>query len=138
MIRLNHKDENTGRGSFGDLPEPPEPLIRDKRRDERIMAACECVIDIAAAFFSVLGRDLRSPKRGQGDAGRVRQIAMYVANSVLGLSPTEIGRAFGRNHSTVVHACQLVERLRDDREFDAIVHRFELIAQAAFRGFEVY
>lgn len=138
MTSLKYKNEDSGFTCFDEPLAMTEAVIHEKRRDERILAACECVIDLAAAFFSVSGRELRSPGRGPGDVGRVRQIAMYAANCVLGLSASEIGRAFGRNHSTVLHAFQLVEHLRDDKEFDAIVHRFELITHAAFRGFEVY
>jgi Bacterial dnaA protein helix-turn-helix len=135
---VGYKDENSRSDEFAERVVIGAPAVREKRRDERLLASCECVIDMAAAFFSISGKELRSAGRGHGDAGRVRQIAMYAANSELGLSATEIGRAFGRSHSTVLHACQLVEQLRDDAEFDAIVHRFELIVRAAFRGFEVH
>jgi chromosomal replication initiation ATPase DnaA len=64
---------------------------------------------------------------------RVRQIAMYVAHTVLGLSMSEVGRGFGRDRTTVLHACHLIEDLRDDPEFDRHVVLTERIAMAAFR-----
>ncbi|GAB5506632.1 MAG: hypothetical protein Rhirs2KO_17950 [Rhizobiaceae bacterium] len=59
---------------------------------------------------------------------------MYVTHVVLGLSMTEIGKGFGRDRTTVMHACHLVEDLRDDDDFDQIIARAEHIVTAAFRG----
>lgn len=59
---------------------------------------------------------------------------MYVTHVVLGLSMTEIGKGFGRDRTTVMHACHLVEDLRDDDDFDQIIARAEHIVAAAFRG----
>jgi chromosomal replication initiator protein len=46
----------------------------------------------------LLARD-RSPK-----VAMARQIAMYLARELTDVSLPEIGRGFGRDHSTVVHA----------------------------------
>ena len=59
---------------------------------------------------------------------------MYVSHVVLGLSMTEVGKGFGRDRTTVMHACHLVEDLRDDEDFDHIIARTEHIVAAAFRG----
>jgi chromosomal replication initiation ATPase DnaA len=66
-------------------------------------------------------------------ASRVRQIAMYVCHVVLRLTQTEVGRGFGRDRTTVAHACQVVEDMRDDMEFERVMLKFEQIAHAAFR-----
>lgn len=99
---------------------------------ERVAVACDGVIDIAAALFGVPGRDLRSPSRSAVPVSRVRQIAMYVAHVTLRLSMREVGQGFGRDRTTVLHACHLVEDLREDEEFDRIVARVELVVAAAF------
>ncbi len=103
-------------------------------REARIIDACSCVIDLAAAFFNLPGRELRRPGRCPDEISRVRQIAMYAAHVVLGLTMTEIGKGFGRDRTTVMHACHLVEDLRDDEDFDQIITRTEHIVAAAFRG----
>jgi hypothetical protein len=100
---------------------------------ERKIELCECMIDIAAALFNVSGRDLRRPGRSSFGVSRVRQIAMYVTHVVLGLSMHEVGRGFARDRTTVLHACHLVEDMRDDADFDAIVVMTEKVARAAFR-----
>jgi chromosomal replication initiation ATPase DnaA len=95
---------------------------------------CECLIDIVAALFSVSGKELRRPGRTVDSVSRVRQIAMYVAHVVLRLTQGEVGRGFGRDRTTVIHACHTIEDMRDDAEFDRIVSMVEHIAQAAFRA----
>jgi chromosomal replication initiation ATPase DnaA len=105
-----------------------------KRRDEVAQEMCECLIDIVAALFSVSGKELRRPGRTGESVSRVRQIAMYVAHVVLRLTQGEVGRGFGRDRTTVIHACHTIEDLRDDAEFDRVVSMVEHIAQAAFRA----
>lgn len=103
-------------------------------RDSRLVEACDCVIDLAAAFYNLPSRELRRPGRCTDEISRVRQIAMYVAHVVLGLTMKDIGKGFGRDRTTVMHACHLVEDLRDDDDFDQIISRTEHLVAAAFRG----
>jgi chromosomal replication initiation ATPase DnaA len=113
--------------------------IADRRRfsvisEERSVEYCECVIDIVAALFGVNSKDLRRPGRSAINVSRVRQIGMYVAHVVLQLTMTEVGRGFGRDRTTVQHACHLVEDMRDDAQFDQLLVMTERVTQAAFRG----
>lgn len=101
-------------------------------RRDRVMADCDGLIDLAAALFNVSGRELRQPGRTSLGVARVRQIAMYTAHVVLSLSMSEVGRGFGRDRTTVLHACHLVEDMRDDEEFDAVVSQTERVVRAAF------
>lgn len=104
-----------------------------KLRDEVVMDVCECLIDMASALFSLPSKELRGAGRSTLPVSRVRQIAMYVAHVVLRLTMADVGRGFGRDRTTVLHACQLVEDLRDDAEYDRVVSMFERVASAAFR-----
>ncbi len=106
--------------------------VRNGRR-EGAAILCDCVLDIASAMFNVSGRQLRDSGRSTLDVSRIRQIAMYVCHVVFGLKMSEIGNAFGRDRTTVVHACHVIEDLRDDQEFDEIVSAFERIASAALK-----
>lgn len=117
----------------------PEPFTRKLSpvSDERIADICECVMDLVAALFNVSGRDLRRPGRCTVGVARVRQIGMYVAHVVLRLNMTEVGRGFGRDRTTVQYACQLIEDMRDDPDFDHIVSVTEQVVAAAFRHTEV-
>lgn len=62
---------------------------------------------------------------------RSRQLAMYLAHVVLGVSLTAIGAAFGRDRTTVSYACHLIEDMRDDPDFDAEVTDLEMQLQNA-------
>ncbi|MGY6708740.1 MAG: helix-turn-helix domain-containing protein [Rhizobiaceae bacterium] len=96
------------------------------------MGRCDAAIDIIAALFDLPSRELRRAGRSTTDIARVRQIAMYVAHVVLQLNMGEVGRGFGRDRTTVLHACHLVEDLRDDPEFDRIVATAERVTKAVF------
>ena len=81
-------------------------------------------------------RDDRHRSRLPGKSGlqcaRFRQIALFVALVALGLRLRDIGHGFGRDRTTVVYACHLVEDMRDDEDFDRIVAMTERVALAAF------
>jgi chromosomal replication initiation ATPase DnaA len=107
-------------------------------REETIVELCDCVIDLASAIYGVCGKELRQPGRSRGEVARTRQIAMYVAHTVLDMSMAEVGRGFGRDRTTVLHAVHLIEDMRDNREFDAILARTEYIAKTMMRGRKVW
>lgn len=109
----------------------PQELLR---KEEVALELCESMIDIAATLFNVSSKEMRRPGRAPLPVARVRQVAMYVAHVALGLTMGEVGRGFGRDRTTVLHACQVVEDLRDDAEFDRIVASTERIAAIALRN----
>jgi len=96
------------------------------------VAICDAIIDLTAIFFNVSSKDLRSSGRTPNPVSRVRQIGMYVGHVTLGLKMTEVGAGFGRDKSTVVHACHTIEDMRDDEDFDLIVARVESLVSVAF------
>jgi chromosomal replication initiator protein len=63
---------------------------------------------VVADYFSLLSSDIKGKKRSQNIVFP-RQIAMYIAREITGFSTTEIGQSFGRDHTTVMHACQRIE-----------------------------
>lgn len=102
-------------------------------RGERVMEICEAMIDICAALFNIPSKELRQTGRTGADVSRVRQIAMYVTHVALGISMAEVARGFARERTTVRYACQLIEDMRDDVDFDRVIVTTERIAVAAFR-----
>lgn len=68
----------------------------------------------ASAAAKVPSRKLRALNRGRRPVARARQRAMYLAHVAFGLSLTRVGVCFGRDRTTVRHACALVEDSRDD------------------------
>jgi len=101
---------------------------------------------VARAFHLTLA-EMLSPSRTQ-HVTRARHVAMYLSREVAvrrwrSSSPASapgtqappsfprIGIAFARNHSSVIHACRLVQRrMRDDRRFATILDRLARDARA--------
>ena len=56
-----------------------------------------------------------------------RQIAMYLCRRMTDASLPKIGFSFGgRDHTTVIHAYEKVEKMRkEDRSFDNLLQQFE-------------
>lgn len=83
--------------------------------DATDQAACA---RLAEAVISTMARvppaRLRGPLRGRSAVALARQMAMYLAHVVFGLSYTRVGICFGRDRTTVRHACALIEDRRDD------------------------
>jgi chromosomal replication initiator protein len=87
-----------------------EYLLRDTLDEEKKHAiSIESIQKTVAEHFDIRLGDLVGPKRPQNIAWP-RQVAMYLARTMTNQSFPVIGDAFSRNHATIVHACQLVER----------------------------
>jgi hypothetical protein len=109
-------------GAFEDLRRNPEPNRGSPRRFGAVRQAIEPAV---AAVFDVPLRELRAQTRGSHRAAFARQVAMYLAHVVLGLSLTEVGAIFARDRTTVAHACAMIEDGRDDPAFDARLEHLE-------------
>ncbi len=75
--------------------------------------------------FGVDHRSLEHVSRGIARVALARQVAMYLAHVGCGLSMTAAGRLFGRDRTTVAHACLIVEDRRDDPMFDRALDLLE-------------
>src|SRR5665811_1410920 len=71
------------------------------------------------------GRDTWQPDGQTPRAAFARQVAMYLAHVVCGLSLTEVGALFARDRTTVAHACEVVEDRRDDPQLDGRLDQLE-------------
>jgi chromosomal replication initiator protein len=70
----------------------------------------DSILGETAAYFGVLVDDLRSQNRSRPIV-QARQIAMYLVRDLTDLSLPKVGELFGgRDHTTVLHACQKVVR----------------------------
>jgi chromosomal replication initiation ATPase DnaA len=80
-----------------------------------------------AQVFGVGHGDLFRATRGRARIALARQVAMYLAHVCCGLTFTEIGHLFGRDRTTVAHACAVVEDRRDDPIFDRTLELLEWV-----------
>lgn len=85
---------------------------------------------VVAEFYEVSVKDLMGKKRLRHIA-RPRQIAMMLARELTNHSFTEIGHSFGgRDHTTVMHACEKVQELcNTDPVFDKDYRSLKLMLQ---------
>lgn len=95
-------------------------FTRDALRDLLTMQArlitVENIQKMVAEYFKVRVADLLSERRSRSVA-RPRQIAMALAKELTSHSLPEIGDAFGgRDHTTVLHACRRIKKLRDTEQ----------------------
>lgn len=100
-------------------------------------SAARFVIDDAVGqVFGIEGPRLRAGTRGRKNVALARQVGMYIAHVGLGCTYTEVGRVFGRDRTTVAHACALIEDRRDEPSFDLALQCLEGVVrhQMAARG----
>lgn len=95
--------------------------------DRRHMLAClrAALVTEVAAAFSVPVDTLTTSRRGSPAIARARQCAMYLAHTAFGLSHRAVGLMFGRDRTTVAHACRRIEDWRDNSSADAVLLTLE-------------
>jgi chromosomal replication initiation ATPase DnaA len=114
---------------------PASVITRRPRRAARtafqslrgpIEAPQRLAIELAVArVFGVESQTFAQETRGEARAANARQVAMYLAHVACGLSLTEAGRLFGRDRTTVAHACLVIEDKREDPVFDQALDLLE-------------
>lgn len=87
---------------------------------------------IACQIYGVPVDEIRKPTRGRPLVSRTRQVAVHLARSVFAMSHRELAAEFGRDRSTVKHACEQIERMREDSvEFDSTMRWMEALLRRA-------
>ncbi|MCI6377835.1 MAG: chromosomal replication initiator protein DnaA [Clostridiales bacterium] len=71
------------------------------KHTETRLLTCDSIQEAVANYYGITVEDLKSPKRNH-EITVPRQIAMYLAREMMGLSLTKIGDAFGGRHYTTV------------------------------------
>ncbi len=95
-----------------------------------IHAPREAIEQAVVQVFGVGQEDLRRITRGRANVALARQVAMYLAHVVCGMTLTDTGRLFGRDRTTVAHACGVIEDRRDDPLFDRALDLLEWVVPA--------
>lgn len=80
---------------------------------------------LVAGEFKVSEQELMARSRARAEVAFARQVAMYLAHVVYSLSYNDIAAMFGRERSTVAHACAVVEDARDDIALDERLDKLE-------------
>ena len=88
------------------------------------------IVEAITEFYDIPSSNLFFTSRKK-EFAQPRQIAMYLLKKELKMSYSEIGRKIGgKDHTTVIHSCQLVEK--EDNENEKIHQEIELILQRIY------
>lgn len=111
------------------LDHPTDPIRPQSGTRQRLTppALARLIETLVASVFGIAAIDLSRPSRGRAQIALARQVAMYLARVVGRLRFDEVARVFGRDRSTVRHACHVVEDRRDDPDFNLTLDHLESI-----------
>jgi chromosomal replication initiator protein len=99
--------------------------LRDLIRAQEVKLDIELIQKRVSEFFHIRLADLKSKKRTQHIAF-CRQVAMYLCRKLTDSSFPTIGDRFGRDHSTVIHAYNLIaRRVSNDSAFRHSIEKIE-------------
>lgn len=102
-----------------EIPVMVWPVIQDER--PRLVRPFARIMHVVAEEFEIEVSDILSTSRKRQHV-LPRQTAMYLASEITKRGLSQIGRRFGRDHSTVDHALkQTVRRMEKDPDFAALV-----------------
>jgi hypothetical protein len=106
-----------------DASEATPPLTPERR------LLCMIVRQLTEELLRATGLE-NDQDPGRRATSHVRQVAMYVCHVAYSMPMGQVAQAFGRDRSTVGHACRMVEDRRDDRAYDTFVAIVERMASA--------
>jgi chromosomal replication initiation ATPase DnaA len=97
----------------------------------RDLASAHLAAKVSSYGLGVPVAEVVAHGRGSTQTALARQIAMYLCHVAFELSLARVAVAFGRDRSTVAHACHLVEDRREDPRFDAWLSALENMLREA-------
>jgi len=87
--------------------------LRDLLALQERLVTIENIQKTVAEYYKIRLAEMLSKRRSRSIA-RPRQVAMALARELTNHSLPEIGDAFGgRDHTTVIHACERIRNLRE-------------------------
>lgn len=95
------------------------------------LAAARLTASVAGFALGVSQEEIMAGDRGSGAVPLGRQVAMYLCHVAFELSLARTARAFGRDRSTVSHACNAVEDRREDPRFELWISGLETMLHEA-------
>ena len=110
-------------GSKISLPLAQDVLRNILDREDRPVTI-DMVQKFIANYYQLKVSDLKSRNSSKAVA-LPRQIAMFICKTLTNASLPQIGKHFGKHHSTVIHSIRKVEtQCKSDREFNKLINSF--------------
>jgi chromosomal replication initiator protein len=108
--------------------------LHDLIRDQEVKPDIELIQNTVSDFFHIRLTELKSKRRTQHIAF-CRQVAMYLCRKLTDSSFPTIGEHFGRDHSTVIHAHNLIaRRVANDSAFRLSIEKIERLLVGAHQN----
>ncbi len=112
--------------SFNDVS-PTVDIAKDILKDILITSlpvgvVIDNIIEKVSFTFGVTAEQLKSERR-DANINNARQAAMYIIREITGLSQDEVGKVFGRNHSTVNSSLKNVQqKMNADSKYRNVIN----------------
>jgi chromosomal replication initiation ATPase DnaA len=95
----------------------------------RDRAAARLAADVASYALGVPADEILDLRRGTTETAFARQVAAYLCHVGFEMSLARVATAFGRDRSTIAHACHAIEDKREDAQFDLWIGGLETMLQ---------
>jgi len=113
---------------FGHLSKVTKSLPQNMEWEN--IARVSRTTEAVARVFDIAMSEIMALTRRRANVAFARQNAMYLCHVAFGMSFADIGRHFGRDRTTVSHACRLIEDARDLASLDVMLDRLEFSLKA--------
>lgn len=110
LIRLGAYASLTGKAITVELA---KDILKATIGDKEKAVTYDAIQKAVADHFQIKLQELKAKKRTK-NLVMPRQVAMYLCRELTNLSYPEIGKYFGgKDHTTVIHACRQIEKLKE-------------------------
>jgi chromosomal replication initiator protein len=100
-------------------------VLNDMGNPVQNIVTIDKIITYICEKYKLKLEDILSHKRSK-DIAEPRQIAMYLCREMTDISLPSIGSKFGRDHTTVIHACEKITKMRkEDKNFNQLLEKYE-------------
>lgn len=103
-------------------------VLEELARDQ---ASARLAAGVASFALGVPVEEILGRARGNAQAAFARQVAVYLCHTAFAWSLSRVAIAFGRDRSTIAHACHAIEDRREEPQFDLWIASLEAMLREA-------
>ncbi len=96
-------------------------------RGNRISILGDLVVELVSLVECVSRKDILAKKRGMFAISHARQLVMYLLHTSLRFSYQDVAGWMNKDRTTISHACNVIEDMRDNPALDSKLERIETI-----------
>lgn len=113
----------------------PQPLAQGELCIP-LRQACKVVLQMTEELLTFTAERTKKRRDSRRQRCHIRQISMYVCHVALRIPQSDVAFGFGRDRTTIRHACASVEDRRDNTAYDEFVGCVERLAVSVFQPAE--